>query len=69
VPAVVQQGRGGLLAPAGDAEGLAQALRILLGNRQTRETMGEVAAAFVHNERSIAHAVRQLQPILAAAGT
>jgi glycosyltransferase involved in cell wall biosynthesis len=68
VPAVVQQGRGGLLAPAGDAEGLAQALRILLGNRQTRETMGEVVAAFVHNERSIAHAARQLQPILAAAG-
>ena len=65
VPAVVEQGRGGLLSPAGDAEALAQSLRILLLNRQTRDIMGEVAAEFVHGERDIAHAAARLRAILA----
>ncbi len=65
VPAVVEQGRGGLLSPEGDAEALAQSLRILLMNRQTRDIMGEVAAEFVHGERDIAHAAQHLGAILA----
>ncbi|MFT3810343.1 MAG: glycosyltransferase [Micropepsaceae bacterium] len=64
VPAVVEQGRGGLLTPAGDAEALAQSLRILLMNRQTRDIMGEVAAEFVHGERDITHAAARLRSIL-----
>ena len=68
VPAVVHRGRGGLLTPPGDAEALAQSLRILLANRQTRETMGEVAAQFVHGERGVAHAAQQLRPILNGIG-
>jgi glycosyltransferase involved in cell wall biosynthesis len=68
VPAVVEQGRGGLLSPAGDPDGLAQSLRILLSNRQTRETMGEVAREFVRGERSIAHAAQHLAPVLKAIG-
>lgn len=65
VPAVVDRGRGGLLSPAGDPDGLAQSLRILLMNRQTRDIMGEVAAEFVHGERDIAHAAQHLRAILA----
>ena len=64
VPAVVEQGRGGLLSPAGDADALAQSLRILLMNTQTRTIMGEVAAEFVHGERDIAHAAVRLRSIL-----
>jgi glycosyltransferase involved in cell wall biosynthesis len=65
VPAVVEQGRGGLLSPPDDPEALAQSLRILLMNRQTRTIMGEVASEFVHGERDIAHAAQHLQAILA----
>ena len=65
VPAVVERGRGGLLSPAGDPDGLAQSLRILLMNRQTRDIMGEVAAEFVHGERDVAHAAAHLRAILA----
>lgn len=64
VPAVVDRGRGGLLTPPGDAEALAQSLRILLMNRQTRDIMAEVAAEFVHGERDIAHAAQHLAGIL-----
>jgi len=68
VPAVVQQGRGGLLTPAGDAEGLARSLRILLANPQTRAVMGEVAAEFVHGERDLPQAAARLGAILRQAG-
>ncbi|BCW87109.1 D-inositol-3-phosphate glycosyltransferase [Alphaproteobacteria bacterium SO-S41] len=68
VPAVVHQGRGGFLSTAGDSAALAQSLRILLANRQTRETMGEVASAFVHGERSIVYAAQRLAPILKGIG-
>lgn len=64
VPAVVEQGRGGLLSPPNDPDALAQSLRILLMNRQTRDIMGEVAAEFVHGERDIAHAAARLRSIL-----
>ncbi len=64
VPAVVEQGRGGLLSPPGDAEALAQSLRILLMNTQTRRIMGEVAAEFVHGERDITHTAARLRSIL-----
>jgi glycosyltransferase involved in cell wall biosynthesis len=64
VPAVVQQGRGGLLSPAGDPDGLAMSLRVLLSNQLTRETMGEVASEFVHTERDLAHAADQLESVL-----
>lgn len=64
VPAVVDNGRGGLLTPAGDPDGLAQSLRILLLNRQTRDIMGEVAGEFVHGERDITHAAQHLRAIL-----
>ncbi|MCC6920220.1 MAG: glycosyltransferase family 4 protein [Alphaproteobacteria bacterium] len=65
VPAVVEQGRGGLLSEAGDPDGLAQSLRILLANPQTRETMGEVAREFVSAERTVAQAAAHLRPVLA----
>ncbi len=65
VPAVVDRGRGGLLSPPGDADALAQSLRILLMNRQTRDIMAEVAAEFVHGERDITHAAQHLARILA----
>ena len=65
VPAVVEQGRGGLLSEAGDPDGLAQSLRILLANPQTRETMGEVAREFVCTERTVAQAAAHLRPVLA----
>jgi glycosyltransferase involved in cell wall biosynthesis len=68
VPAVVEQGRGGLLSAPGDPDGLAQSLRILLSNQQTRETMGEVAREFVRGERTIALAARHLAPVLAGLG-
>lgn len=68
VPAVVEQGRGGLLAPTGDADALAQSLRILLSNQLTRETMGEVAREFVTTERTVAGAARALAPVLRAIG-
>ncbi len=64
VPAVVQQGRGGLLTPAGDPDGLARSLRILLSNQQTRAIMGEVAAEFVHGERDLPQAAARLGDIL-----
>lgn len=68
VPAVVDKGRGGLLVPPGDPDALAQALRILIANRQTRETMGEVARDFVLGERGIAHAAQHLRAILQGIG-
>ncbi len=68
VPAVVERGRGGLLSPAGDPDALAQSLRILLMNRQTRDIMGEVAAEFVHGERDIAHAAQRLRGLLGSLG-
>lgn len=65
VPAVVEQGRGGFLSPPNDPGALAQSLRILLMNTQTRAIMSEVAAEFVHGERDIAHAAQHLKAILA----
>ena len=64
VPAVVQQGRGGLLSVAGDPEALAMSLRVLLSNPLTRETMGEVAAEFVQTERGLRQAADQLDAVL-----
>ncbi len=68
VPAVVQHGRGGFLSPAHDAGALAQSLRILLSNRATSETMGAVAAEYVHGERTIAAAAARLKVIFGGIG-
>ena len=68
VPAVVDAGRGGLLTPPGDAAALAMSLRVMLSNPLTRETMGEVARAFVTGERDVSHAAQHLRPVFEALG-
>lgn len=64
VPAVVARGAGGLLTPAGDPDGLAQSLRILLSNHQTREIMSEVAREFIEADRTIPHAAARIGAVL-----
>lgn len=54
VPAVVQDGRTGLLVPAEDVEALAKAIAGLLRSPARRERMGAVARAFVEAEFSAA---------------
>lgn len=56
VDEVVRHGRTGLLVPPGDPEAFAEAVRALLGDPVRRQRMGEAAARFVVEERSLERA-------------
>ena len=66
VPDVVIDGRTGLLAPAGDAAGLAQRIRTLLVDQGARRSLGQRAAEFVDAERGLDAAARCIGGALAA---
>jgi len=65
VPDVVEHGRTGLLAPAGDEAALAALVRELLLDASKRARMGDAAAAFVASERSLIAAASSLQGFFA----
>lgn len=52
VPEVIQDGKTGLLIPAGDGKAVADALCVLLGDAAYRRSMGEYAAEFVRRKFS-----------------
>ena len=64
VPDVVEHGRSGLLAPAGDERALAALVRELLLDEGTRSRMGSAAVAFAAGERSIESAAILLGRLL-----
>ncbi|MBY3326282.1 glycosyltransferase family 4 protein [Rhizobium laguerreae] len=64
VPAVVEAGVTGLLTPDGDVAAYAEAVAVLLDDRQRRGAMGQAARRFVLGERSLATAARVLNGIL-----
>jgi glycosyltransferase involved in cell wall biosynthesis len=65
VPDVVEHGRTGLLAPAGDEAAFAGLLRELLLEPDRRARLGAAAAAFVAGERSLQATVARLRERLA----
>ena len=65
VPDVVEHGRTGLLAPAGDEAALAALVRELLLDAGKRARMGDAARTFVANERSLIAAAARLQEFFA----
>ena len=65
VPDVVEHGRTGLLAPAGDASALAGAVRELLLDEGKRARMGAAAVVFAAGERSMDSAAIRLGNLLA----
>jgi glycosyltransferase involved in cell wall biosynthesis len=66
VPEVVADGRTGVLVPYGDEAALAAAVRALLDDAARRHALGEAAARFVAEERSIEAAARSLSSAFAA---
>jgi glycosyltransferase involved in cell wall biosynthesis len=64
VPDVVEHGRTGLLAPAGDEAAFAGLLRELLLEPDRRARLGAAAAAFVAGERSLQATVARLRGLL-----
>jgi glycosyltransferase involved in cell wall biosynthesis len=65
VPDILEDGRTGLLAPAGDEAALAQRTRSLLCDAPRRAAMGRAAAEFAGGERSIEAAALRLNAALA----
>ena len=65
IPDVVADGRTGLLAPPNEAQALADRVRALLVDEALRTRMGQQAAAFVRQERSIEASSRELGGALA----
>ena len=65
VPDVVEHGRTGLLAPAGDERALAGLVRELLLDEGKRSRLSAAAVAFAAGERSIESAVIRLGELLA----
>jgi len=61
VPDVVEHGRTGLLAPGADEAAFAGLLRGLLLDTAKRARLGEAAAAFVAEERSVQAAIARLR--------
>jgi len=68
VPDVVEHGRTGLLAPAGDEAKFAALLRALLSDAEARLRLGAAAAAFVERERSLETAAALLRELLPRLG-
>jgi glycosyltransferase involved in cell wall biosynthesis len=64
VPAVVRDGRTGMLTPPGNLVAFADALAKLLGDQATRRSMSEAARDFVMHERSFGIASARLAEIL-----
>ena len=64
VPDVVVDGETGVLVKENDFEALAQALRVLLVDRERRRALGQGAAAFVLRERSLEMAASRLSQAL-----
>jgi glycosyltransferase involved in cell wall biosynthesis len=65
VPDVVEHGRTGLLAPAGDEAALAGLVRDLLLDTEKRSRLGAAAAAFAAGERGLDSAAARLAQLLA----
>lgn len=65
VPDVVEDGRTGLLAPAGDVPAFAALLRTLIQDRALRERLGRSAAIFARGERSLEAAAARMRACLA----
>lgn len=63
VPEVVENGRTGLLTPAGDIDAYAAAIARLLGEHPLRQSMAQAARDFVRDERSIGRASSTLADI------
>ena len=64
VPEVVRHDQTGLLAPPGDVDALAGAVRSLLTDRTRRRQLGMAARRFVHEERSLDRAADTLRALL-----
>lgn len=64
VPAVVRDGRTGLLTPAGNVTAFADALARLLNDAPLRRSMSQAARGFVANERSFGIASARLAEIV-----
>ncbi|TXI07551.1 MAG: glycosyltransferase [Rhizobium sp.] len=64
VPEVVMADKTGLLTPEGDVGAYAGAIALLLNDQSRRQAMADAAYSFVHRERSLSAASRQLQTIL-----
>jgi glycosyltransferase involved in cell wall biosynthesis len=64
VPDVVEHGRTGLLAPAGDERAIAGLVRELLFDEPRRIRMGAAAAQFAAGERGIEPAAARLRSLL-----
>lgn len=60
VASVVEDGRTGILVDEGDEVALANALDRLIADEGMRRSLGRQARAFVHGERSLVNAARQL---------
>jgi glycosyltransferase involved in cell wall biosynthesis len=67
VPQLVEDGRSGLLAPPGDVDAFATAVRTLLIDAERRRAMGIAALAKVAAEHDVPAAGRALDAVLAAA--
>jgi len=65
VPDVVEHGRTGLLAPAGDDEALAHLVRELLLDAGRRSRLGDAAVKFAAGERGLDAAAARLAQLLA----
>jgi len=65
VPDVVEHGRTGLLAPAGDEAALAALVRELLMDAGRRARLSDAAAAFIASDRSIIAAAARLRGLFA----
>ncbi len=64
MPEVVTAGVTGFLTPEGDLKAYADAIACLLDDDQKRRAMGKAAYRFVHEERSLTAASKQLETIL-----
>ncbi|MFS8046169.1 glycosyltransferase family 4 protein [Rhizobium sp. BR 314] len=64
VPEVVLAGKTGLLTPEGDIGAYAHAVAELLSDQGKRQAMADAAHTFVHEERSLTAASKQLETIL-----
>ncbi len=65
VPAVVENGTGGWLTPAGDLQAFVSAIHNLLTDSDMRAGMGSAAAQFVREKRGVPEAAARIGAVLA----